>query len=398
MLILQHWLLWVSTWADSHCIKSRLCVFNSCCHSSVECWGQLLIHSTYCLCECLSEHDELQARNEMSQSWQTAYSVSHSTLSHICSLVRWSLPQQFSSEELLCHELLSLLHRVSASATHHLPEQCLSGHIRDCMWHHRHCISCLTALQCMLSQFSVISVCMQSLLLQIFNQKHRFSLRWRLQWLIFRTAAQTGHQTTENKSVTLSRVSVTDLPAVRWGRPLWSHLFPLCAVFWPHLFPLCAVFNISAFWQWHCFHSISSLFSCCCQWLIILRISGVFRASHIRHSREWKDLLCSCSPCLQLSICSSSWSQTLQKVPDNLSVCLHFMLLSSTLHCQGIAHRLHADATQGLHNCTSLRLNICCSSCVLFLWAISGILLSVSTVWLHTAVIVLTCHLNCSAS
>ena len=177
MLILQHWLLWVSMWADSHCMKSRLCILNSYCHSSVECQSQLFIHLIYCSCECLSKYNELQTRNKMSWLWQTAYSVFHSTFSHICSLVRWSLSQQFSSEELLCHELLSLLHRVSASATHHLPEQCLSGHIRDCMWHHRHCISCLTALQCMLSQFSVVSVCMQFLSLQIFDQKYEFSLR-----------------------------------------------------------------------------------------------------------------------------------------------------------------------------------------------------------------------------
>ena len=177
MLILQHWLLWVSTWADSCCIKSRLCIFNSCCHSSVECWDQLLIHSIYCLCECLSRHSELQIRNRMSWLWQTAYSVSHSTFSHIHSLMRQSLSQQFSSEELLYHESLSLLHRVSASATHCLSEQCLSEHIRDCIQCHRHCILCLTALQCMLSQFSVTDVCMQSLSLQIFNQKHRFSLR-----------------------------------------------------------------------------------------------------------------------------------------------------------------------------------------------------------------------------
>ena len=387
MLILQHWLLWVSTWADSHCIKSRLCVFNSCCHSSVECWGQLLIHSTYCLCECLSEHDELQARNEMSQSWQTAYSVSHSTLSHICSLVRWSLPQQFSSEELLCHELLSLLHRVPVSATHCLSEQCLSEHIESCMQCHRHCILCSTALQCMLSQFPVISICMQFSPPQIFGQEHRFSLRWRLQQLIFRTAAQISCQMMENKLITLSRISATDSSAVRWGRSLWSHLFSLCAVF-----------NTSAFWQWHCLHLISSLLSCCCQWLIIFRVSEASEVSHIRYSRGWRDLLCSCLSCLQLLICSSSWSQMLQKMSDNLSVCLHLMLLSSMSHCWEIAHRLCADTTQRLHNCALSELNICCSSCVLFLQTTLSILLSVSTVQLHTVMIVLTCHLNCSVS
>ena len=190
----------------------------------------------------------------------------------------------------------------------------------------------------------------------------------------------------KNELITLGEISATDLSAVRWGRSLWSYLFSLHTVF-----------NISAFWWWHHLYLISSFLSHCCWWLITLRVFRVPGAPHVRCSRRWGDLLCSCLSCLQLSICSSSWSQTLQKVSDNLSMHLCLMLLSLTLHCQGIACRLCADATQRLYNCALLGPNICCSSHVLFLQTISGILLSVLTVQLCTAVIVLTCHLNCSA-